>query len=97
MQFQALRLFQRARHHVPLIKFPSRHGAPVNTHSTTTSQSSSASFVAPSSNTNNKNKNYTYLAQAPHKRLALKQEEMDMINLGGIFDPPAPPKKPSKK
>ncbi|GAM24369.1 hypothetical protein SAMD00019534_075440 [Acytostelium subglobosum LB1] len=104
MQFQALRLFERAYKRVPLIRFPNRHAGEthvnLSTPKTTTTTTTATPTAAPTPSSSTKKGNFVYItaAQAP-KRLKLSTTEMDLVSLGGAIEVAKPAKsgKPAKK
>ncbi|EAL69423.1 hypothetical protein DDB_G0276247 [Dictyostelium discoideum AX4] len=72
-------LFARgARRHVPLIRFPDRHGLNKSTTSVPTPTTTSSSPLS------NKNKTYSDNSQIP-QRLKMRPDEMDLVNSGGAY------------
>ncbi|EFA84414.1 hypothetical protein PPL_02446 [Heterostelium album PN500] len=96
MQFQALRLFERASKRVPLIRFPNRKAGETHISYEQPKVASTAS-VPPQAQPPKKKGNHVYITadQAP-KRLPMKDDEIDMIMLGGIKEVAPPPKKSKK-
>ncbi|KAK5577693.1 hypothetical protein RB653_002638 [Dictyostelium firmibasis] len=78
-------LFARgARKHVPLIRFPDRHGFNKSTTVASNNSKPQPTTTSSSSSSSNKNKTYSDNSQVP-QRLKMRPDEMDLVISGGAY------------